>query len=94
MTTKQKIIQNLCYTELVYTRINKKLAIDLSKAQIESFMEEILKKTGEKFYIKTGKNYYVTNYYCLRKKQINSFLFFLPSSRAGFTPRRDKRINR
>ena len=61
MTTKQKIIKNLCYTELVYARINKKLAIDLSKAQIESFMEEILKKTGEKFYIKTGKNYYVTN---------------------------------
>jgi hypothetical protein len=28
---KQRIIENLCYTELVYERINKKLATDFSK---------------------------------------------------------------
>jgi hypothetical protein len=59
--SKQRIIQNLCYTELVYERINKKLAVDFSKEQIGSFIDEILKTTDEKFYIKTGKNYYVTN---------------------------------
>ena len=59
--SKQRIIENLCYTELVYERINKKLTADFTKEQIELFVVEILKKTNEKFYIKTGKNYYVTN---------------------------------
>ncbi len=59
--TKQKIVENLCYTELVYERINKKLNTDFLKGQIESFINEILKATDEKFFIKTGKSYYVTN---------------------------------
>lgn len=58
---KQTIIENICYTELVYGRFNKKLAVDFTKEQIEVFIDEILKKTNEKFFIKTGKNYYVTN---------------------------------
>lgn len=58
---KQTIIENLCYTELVYGRINKKLAVDYTKGQIELFIGDVLKKTSEEFYIKRGKNYYVTN---------------------------------
>lgn len=58
---KQKIIEKLCYSDLVYGRINKKLSTDLSNGQIELFIDEILKKTDEKYYVKTGKNYYVTN---------------------------------
>jgi hypothetical protein len=58
---KQIIIEKLCYTELVYKRINKKLTTDFSKEQIESFVDEVLRRTHEKFYIKTGKNYYITN---------------------------------
>ena len=58
---KQKIIESLCYTDLVYERIKKKLSADLSHDQIESFIDRILKKTDEKFYAKSGKNYYVTN---------------------------------
>lgn len=58
---KQKIIENLCYTDLVYGRINKKLTSNLSKGQIELLIDKILKETDEKFYDKTGKNYYVTN---------------------------------
>ncbi len=58
---KQLIISNLCYTELVYGRINKKLAINFSNEQIELFIYETLKMTNEKSYTKTGKNYYVTN---------------------------------
>jgi stress-induced morphogen len=58
---KQRIIENLCYTELVYKRINKKLATDFSKEEIEVLIDEVLKKTNEKYYFKTGKNYYVTN---------------------------------
>jgi len=59
--SKQIIIKNLCFTELVYERINKKLTTNFTKGQIELFVDEILRKTNEKFYIKTGKNYYVTN---------------------------------
>ncbi len=58
---KQEIIENHCYTDLVYRRINKKLSTDFSNGQIELFIYNILKKTDEKFYTKTGKNYYVTN---------------------------------
>lgn len=58
---KQKSIENICYTELVYERINKKLNINYSKEQIEFFIVEILKETNEMFFTKTGKNYYVTN---------------------------------
>ncbi|MBN1952813.1 MAG: DUF3781 domain-containing protein [Bacteroidales bacterium] len=59
--TKQKILQNICYTELVYQRINKKLNADYSKQQIELFIHQILKDTDEAFYCRTGKNFYVTN---------------------------------
>lgn len=58
---KQKIIKNLCYTELVYGRVNKKLKTDFSKQQIELFIDKVLKDTDEKNYTKVGKNYYVTN---------------------------------
>ena len=58
---KQKIIENLCYTDLVYGRINKKLTTNLSNLQIELFIFRILKETDEKSYSKKGKNYYVTN---------------------------------
>lgn len=58
---KTEILERLCYTELVYGRINKKLNITISKEKIEDYILEILKKTNEKNFIKTGKNYYVTN---------------------------------
>ncbi|MCF6344351.1 MAG: DUF3781 domain-containing protein [Devosiaceae bacterium] len=58
---KSKILENLCYTELVYGRINKKLNLKLSKKQIEDFIFSTLEKTEEKYFSKTGKNFYVTN---------------------------------
>jgi hypothetical protein len=58
---KQEIIENLCYTDLVYGRINKKLSTDFSNVEIELFIDKILKKTDKKFFKKIGKNYYVTN---------------------------------
>lgn len=73
--SRQKIIENVCYTELVYERINKKLTADFSKRQIESLVDEILRKTNEKYYIKTGKNYYVTNTEENIKITINSNTF-------------------
>ncbi len=58
---KDKIIKNICYTELVYERINKKLKINYSKDQIEKLILDLLKITSLEDYSKTGKNYYVTN---------------------------------
>jgi len=58
---KQEILANICYTELVYKRISKKLSINFSKKQIEEFIFKILKETDENFFSKIGKNFYVKN---------------------------------
>ena len=58
---KQKILENICYTELVYDRINEKLNIKFSKKQIEVYIFKILKETDEIFFTKTGKNFYIMN---------------------------------
>ena len=58
---KQEILENICYTELVYERINKKLNIKFSKKQIEVYLFKILKETDKIFFKKKGKNIYVIN---------------------------------
>jgi len=58
---KQQILENICYSKLVYERINKKLNINFSRKQIEELMFKILKETDENFFNKNGKNYYVAN---------------------------------
>jgi FKBP-type peptidyl-prolyl cis-trans isomerase (trigger factor) len=61
MKLYENILNNVCYTELVYERINKKLNRTLSKDEIEKLIFEILKETKDQQYQKTGKNIYVTN---------------------------------
>ena len=51
----------MCYTELVYQRINKKLKTELSKLEIEKMLFDILNETQEKYFKKIGKNIYVNN---------------------------------
>ena len=58
---KQEILENICYTELVYDRINEKLNIKFSKKQIEVYIFKILKETDKIFFTKTGKNFYIMN---------------------------------
>jgi len=58
---KQEILENICYTELVYERINKKLNIKFSKKQIEEYIFNILKETDEILFSGIGKNIYVLN---------------------------------
>ncbi|MCD4705292.1 DUF3781 domain-containing protein [bacterium] len=72
---KRDILKNICYTELVYGRINKKFNIKFSKKQIEEFILKILKETEEKFFLKIGKNFYVTNTENNIKITINSNTF-------------------
>ena len=69
---KRDIINNLCFTELVYGRINKKLNIKLSKQAIEEFIVSIIKETEETYIVKIGKNIYITNMTNKIKITINS----------------------
>ena len=72
---KIEILENICYTELVYGRINKKLNIKFSKEQIEEFIFKIIQETEEKFFSKIGKNFYVTSKEKNIKITINSNTF-------------------
>jgi len=72
---KIEILKNICYTELVYGRINKKLIIKFSKDQIEEFIFKIIQETEEKFFSKIGKNFYVTSKENNIKITINSNTF-------------------
>jgi len=58
---KTTILNNICYTELVYQRINKKLHKNYSKIEIESLIIESIQNTDENNFKTKGKNYYVTN---------------------------------
>ncbi len=70
---KSEILKNICYTELVYGRINKKLNIELSNEKIEEFISETISETDESKFQKTGKNVYITNNERNIRLTINSF---------------------
>ena len=70
---KKIILDKICYTELVYGRINKKLNIQLSKDKIEKLILTIISETDETDFLKTGKNIYITNKTKNIKLTINSF---------------------
>lgn len=71
-TNKTDILNNICYTELVYERINLKLNLKSSKVEIEKMIFDILKNSNELQFQKTGKNIYVTNYENNIRLTINS----------------------
>ena len=70
---KKVILDKVCYTELVYGRINKKLNIQLSKDKIEELILTIISETDETDFLKTGKNIYITNKTRNIKLTINSY---------------------
>lgn len=70
---KKEILDKICYTDLVYGRINKKLNIELSKDKIEEMIFAIIKETDETKYQKIGKNIYITNNERNVKLTINSY---------------------
>lgn len=59
--SKIEILNNICYTDLVYGRINKKLNKQLTKRQIEEMLLNIIKETPEAYFQRIGKNIYVSN---------------------------------
>ncbi|NRS90272.1 hypothetical protein HNQ02_003210 [Flavobacterium sp. 7E] len=74
-TIKTEILDKLCYTDLVYQRINKKLKTNFSNDHIESMLAAILKATELNFFKKIGKNFYVSNEINNIRITINSHTF-------------------
>jgi len=72
---KNDILKNICYTKLVYGRINKKLNTNFSETHIEKFILDILEETDDDFISKIGKNYYITNIENGIKLTVNSNTF-------------------
>ena len=70
---KSEILKNICYTELVYGRINKKLNIELSKEKIEEFILETISEADEAKFQKKGKNIYIINKEKNIRLTINSY---------------------
>jgi len=70
---KSEILDKICYTDLVYGRINKKLNKQLSKDQIEEMIISIIKETDSSGFYKKGKNIYITNKNRNVRLTINSY---------------------
>jgi len=70
---KNELLEKICYTDLVYGRINKKLNLELSKDEIEEMILTIIKETDESEFHKKGKNIYIANKDKNIRLTINSF---------------------
>lgn len=70
---KKLILDNLCYTELVYGRIRKKLSIQMTDKEIEKYILQVIKETPPGGFEKNGKNYYIRNLKREIKITINSY---------------------
>ncbi|URZ87539.1 DUF3781 domain-containing protein [Floricoccus penangensis] len=71
---KNEILKNLCYTELVYARINKKLGFNIDKIAIENLILSLISDNSSVIE-KIGKNYYVKNYSEEISVTINSYTY-------------------
>lgn len=71
-----QIKAHVCYTKLVYQRVNKKLAVNLTKAEVEALVIAVLDDVASSVE-KLGKNYYVTNSTQRVQLVINSFNYRL-----------------
>ena len=73
LIVKKQILNNICYSELVYGRIRKKLSIQMTDEEIENYIFQAIKETPPDFFEKTGKNYYIRNLKREIKITINSY---------------------
>ncbi|MCK9628573.1 MAG: DUF3781 domain-containing protein [Bacteroidales bacterium] len=72
---KDEILEKICYTDLVYERINKKLQIKLSKDKIEELILTTIEESDLNNFLRKGKNIYITNESRGILLTINSFTF-------------------
>lgn len=59
--SKSELLKKICYPELVYGRINKKLNRQLTKQQIEEMLFDLITKTQAGCFQRIGKNIYVAS---------------------------------
>ncbi len=59
--SKTEILKKICYSRLVYGRINKKLHKSFLQKEIEKMIFDILCEAPISQYLKKGKNIYVTH---------------------------------
>lgn len=57
---RNTFLQNVCYTPLVFKRVNKKLNTTFSDTDIKKLVNNIINGSLTTI-IKTGKNYYLQN---------------------------------
>ena len=58
---KKEILARICYTDLVYDRINRKLRAAFTREEAERFIYNVLNETNVGQFTRTGKNIYVIN---------------------------------
>lgn len=68
-----EIKEHICYTELVYQRVNKKLEVSLTPVEIEVMVQTVLTNSMSTIK-KCGKNYYVTDEHQHIRLTINSLI--------------------
>ena len=73
-TIRKFILNNVCYTDLVYDRINKKLESNMSHQEIEDLVINLI-SNPENDIIKHGKNYYIKDLTNKISLTINSFTY-------------------
>jgi hypothetical protein len=75
LTNKTEILNSICYTELVYDRINKKLRSNFFRQEIETLIMDAVDEAPIECFEKIGKNYYVTNAERGLRITINSYTY-------------------
>ena len=59
---KQNLIKNICYTDRVYSRINKKLNTQKNNKEVEKLILQLLTSCKQEDIEIKGKNFYIYNY--------------------------------
>lgn len=71
---RRVILNNVCYTDLVYGRINKKLGTSLLNKDIEALVISLLSSAENKIE-KIGKNFYIKDLDNKISLTINSYTY-------------------
>ncbi|WP_125590831.1 DUF3781 domain-containing protein [Companilactobacillus jidongensis] len=71
-----EIKNNICYTDLVFERVNKKLSTNMSRVEIQDMVLSIL-NSADSLSEKIGKNYYISNLSFNIRLTVNSFTYRL-----------------
>lgn len=58
---KTQILNKICYTDLVYDRVRKKLNITISNKEIEFLILKLIENTEKENFKIKGKNSYIFN---------------------------------